>query len=231
MTTKTTCAAFAALRLPLMLAALCTASTTYAIIPTGNLLQNPGAEVGDLAFWFIGGVSTPLVDDGTFDGFPPHTGLYDFCGGTGLEGTLTQTVSLTGSGLTTGEIDTGNLFANVSFWEQSLNQGTPSDNAHLVLNYLDINSALIGSSVTDTVDSHDLLWMQGGGSFMIPINTRFVEYVMDFTRHEGSDNDAFIDDNSLTISRSAVAVPESGTAGLLLLGFGAVAGIVRRRLA
>jgi len=171
------------------------------------------------------------VDDGTFDGFTPHTGAFDFYGGSGLEGTLTQTVSLTGSGLTTGEIDAGNLLANVSFWEQGLNQGTPSDDAHIVLNYLDLNDALIGTSATDTVDSHEGFWQQGGGNYAIPVGTRSIGYVMDFTRNSGSDNDSFIDDNSLTISRGVVAVPESGTMGLLLLGFGAVAGVVRRRLA
>jgi len=69
------------------------------LCPTGNLLTNPGAETGSLAGWTVGGPSTAFVDNGAFDpGINPHSGAYDFVGGSGTtsgsSGTLTQNVGL-----------------------------------------------------------------------------------------------------------------------------------------
>ena len=100
-------------------------------VTTSNLLANPGAETGNLTGWTVGGTSNPRVDNDTFDpSIHPHTGSYDFVGGTGASGTLSQTVQLVGpQGLTAAAIDTGALTANLSFWEQGLSQGSPSDDA------------------------------------------------------------------------------------------------------
>ena len=194
-------------------------SVAHAQLPTGNLLTNPGAETGDLSNWTSGGDSAPNVDDGTFDsGISPHSGGFDFYGGSGLLGTLTQSVSLTGAGITPTLIDAGNLQANVSFWEQGLNQSDPSDNAHVILQYLDINQALLGTSTTDIIDSHDGTWKQYTGSFTIPVNTRNITYTMQFDRNVGSDNDAFVDDNLLSVSNASTTVSEAATLPLALLG-------------
>ena len=127
-------------------------------LPTTNMLLNPGAETGSTTNWVIGGVSNPGVDNGTFDsGITTHSGSYDFYGRTGAEGTLSQTVYLPGNqGITSALIDAGILAANVSFWEQGLNQGTPSDAARIIIAFLDTNTNLISTNATPFIDSHNL---------------------------------------------------------------------------
>ena len=168
---------------------------------TTNLLLNPGAEAGSTANWVVGGDSSPSVDNGTFDpGILPHTGAYDFYGHTGATGILSQVVILAGNqGLTAGAIDTGRLLANLSFWEQGLNQALTSDDAYISLNFLNASSNLISSAATPPVDSHNNSWANYRAFFPVPAGTRYIQYNMNFVRQVGSDLDAFIDDNSLSI--------------------------------
>ena len=176
--------------------------TMHAQFATTNLLLNPGAEAGSTTNWIVGGVSNPGVDNGTFDsGINPHTGSYDFYGHTGAWGTLSQTVFLPGNqGITTADIDAGLLVANVSFWEQGLNQGTPSDEACIILSFFDSNTNLISTNATPFIDSHDLTWSNYSNLYPIPAGTRLITYTMYFLRNAGSDNDSFVDDNVLTIT-------------------------------
>jgi hypothetical protein len=68
---------------------------------------------------------------------------------------------------------------------------------------------------TATIDSHTGSWTNGVQSFLIPVGTRYITYTMLFQRNAGSDNDSFIDDNSLTLT---IAVPEPGSLALLFAG-------------
>lgn len=189
-------------------------------ITTGNLLVNPGAESGSISGWTVGGTSNPGVDNGSFDtGINPHTGSFDFYGHTGALGTLSQTVALVGNqGLTAAAIDAGLTTANVGFWEQGLSQGTPSDDGSVTLTFLDATSTALGSASTPEVDSHSGAWQSFAGGYAIPVGTRSIVYTMNFIRYNGSDNDSFLDDNSLTVTASVAAVPEPG--GLALAGLG-----------
>lgn len=184
---------------------------------TGNLLSNPGAETGDLTGWTVGGTSNPGVDNGTFDpGISPHSGSFDFYGRNGVSGTLTQTISLVGNqGLTATGIDTGNATAVLSFWEQGLSQGTPSDDAMVTLTYLDGSNNTLGSSTSGEVDSHNGTWTQFTNTYTVPAGTRTISYQIGFVRHSGSDLDAFVDDNSLVVdARPVAATPEPGSLAL-----------------
>lgn len=184
---------------------------------TSNLLANPGAETGNLNSWTVM-VGAPFADNGTFDaGLNPRTGGFDFTGGSANPlGQLSQTIDLIATGQVTAlQLDTGSTTADVSFWEQGLNQGATSDNAAIKLSFLDASSALLSTATTLTVDSHLGIWTNGGQSFLVPIGTRFITYTMLFQRNVGSDNDSFIDDNSLTLT---IAVPEPGSLALLLTG-------------
>ena len=168
---------------------------------TTNLLQNPGAELGTLQYWTIGGPGTPTVDTGTFDsGINPHTGTYDFLGHDSASDSLSQTVSVLQQGVTAAQLDSGALFAEISFWEQGLNQGAVSDDGSVTLAFLDVHGATISTVNSATIDSHDLAWTNGTGTFAIPSGTRSITYTMNFMRNVGSDLDAFIDDNSLTVA-------------------------------
>jgi hypothetical protein len=192
---------------------------------TGNLLTNPGAETGSIADWTVGGASNPTVDNGVFDmGISPHTGNWDFFGHTGgATGTLSQTLSLTGiSGITNALIDSGTLLANLSFWAQGLNQGTPSDDSSITLIFLDGSLSMLNSVTTPELDSHNLTWQNYMNSYAVPVSTRSITYTMNFIRHVGTDNDSFIDDNSLTLGTAASSVPEPSTFSLLGCALGSL---------
>ena len=172
-----------------------------------NLLLNPGAEAGSLTNWVVGGSSNPRVDNGSFDsGYNPRTGSYDFVGGTGAAGSLSQTVALVATaGWTTAAIDSGGLQALASFWEQGLNQGSPSDDAYVTLTFLGATTNVLGSVSTGEVDFHSGAWGNFAGVYPVPVGTRYVQYVMNFVRHSGNDIDAFVDDNRLSVAATNTA--------------------------
>jgi hypothetical protein len=177
----------------------------------GELLINPGAETGDLTGWTKGGVSNPFVDNGSFNpGINPHSGRFDFVGGNGASGSLTQNVLLAGvSGITDNLIDSSRTSAVISFWEQGLNQGNQSDNGFVSLTFRNSTNSVISSVSSPVVDSHNLTWQEFSGSFAIPVGTRSIDYTMNFTRHVGSDLDAYFDDNTLNVVSTAVPEPAS----------------------
>jgi hypothetical protein len=226
-------------------------SMAHAQLPTGNLLTNPDAETGSIAGWTVitgagpesvsgadpAPTTSPGVDNGTFDpGIDPLSGSYDFLGEAGgsgnggASGQLTQDVSLAGiSGVTPALIDSGVLTANVSFAEQGLDQGTPSDEARVALQFLDASSNILETVSTPYVDSHNGTWKTEDETFDIPAGTSTVAYSMFFLRNQGSDLDAFVDDNSLIVSDQATT-PEPGSVafcGMILAGLAGIA--VRRR--
>jgi hypothetical protein len=184
----------------------------------GNLLVNPGAETGTTSGWIVdsptfgGGTSNPGVDNGSFDpGINPLSGSYDFYGHTGPSGTLTQNVSLSGV-VTNAQIDSGLTTAAVSFWVQSLNQGNPSDSAGVSLYFLNSSNAIISSVTTPIIYSIGS-WENVTETYSIPVGTRSINYTMDFVRYVGSDLDAFVDDNSMVVSASAVPEPSTFVLG------------------
>lgn len=171
-----------------------------------NLLLNGGADSGTLASWTVGGPATAFVDNGTFDGSVfPHSGSYDFAGGSGgtsgATGSLSQIVDITSvPGFTVTQIDAGGLQAEVSFWEQGLNQGASSDQAYVSLTFLDATAQALGTVSTPNIDSHNGVWQNQVQLFAVPSGTRQLKYSMQFVRNNGTDLDAFIDDNVLAIA-------------------------------
>lgn len=174
---------------------------------TTNLLLNPGAEENTLTNWIPGGDSNPRIDNGSFDpGINPHSGTNDFLAGRGAAGSLSQVVGLVGNqGVTAGAIDGGSLYAYVSFWEQGLNQGAPSDDGYVSLVFLGAPSNSISTWASPEIDAHFSVWSNYSAYVPIPTGTRFVQYSMNFVRQAGSDLDAFIDDNALSVTDSVLS--------------------------
>lgn len=119
-------------------------------ISTTNLLTNPGAESG-LTGWssYLGA----RTDAGTFDpGINPLSGSYDFSGGLGgySFSELYQTDGILTQGVTSADVTAG-LYANVSFNEQSLNQGAPSDTGRIALAFLNASGGyIVPANAVDT---------------------------------------------------------------------------------
>jgi hypothetical protein len=193
------------MRLPvLLLTVLCCHSGLATPFATTNLLLNPGGEANSLTNWIAGGVSNPRLDNGTFDtGIVPHSGTNDFLAGTGSVGSLSQIVPLIGNqGIAAGIIDSGSLLAYVSFWEQGLNQGEPSDEGFVSLVFLGATSNSISTWASPEIDDHFLTWSNYSTYLPIPTGTRFIQYNMNFVRNAGNDLDGFIDDNVLNVTGS-----------------------------
>jgi hypothetical protein len=173
-------------------------------VQTTNLLLNPGAETGDLTDWAAGGTFPPSVDDGTIGGsfnIYPHTGSNDFVGG-GMSGSLSQVVSLVGNqGITAGELDSGQLLATISFWEQGVNLGLPTqDDADVALAFLDGSSNVLSSVTTPELDAHAGAWSNYTAHYVIPAGTRFIQYTVEFVPHASTFYGVYVDDNVLTVS-------------------------------
>ena len=200
--------------------AVAAATLIFAGSAQASLLINGGAETGDLTGWTAGGNSEPRIDNGSFDiGIDPHSGNYMFLGGRGSYGSLTQNVSLGGAA--------ANRRASVSFWQQGLDQDTPSDNGYISLTWRAADGSVLGSVATPTLDSHYGAWQQYQGWFDVPASAFSVDYTMNFVRNVGLDLDNFFDDNVLDV----VKVPEPGSLALGLLGVAAIASVRRRRRA
>jgi Ca2+-binding RTX toxin-like protein len=174
---------------------------------TGNLLLNPGAELGTgndpgtVTDWTVGGTSHPGRDNGAFDDFTPHSGSYDFYGGSGPSGTLTQVVSLNALSSTfLTAIDAGQVSANVQFFEQSLDQGVPSDQATVAVTFQNGSNATLSGGYNSGPIYYFNGWLNVSGQVAVPAGTRSITYQMIFTLQQGTDLDAFVDDNNLSLS-------------------------------
>lgn len=200
-------------KLAFALASLLLVSSAHA-----NLLVNGGAETGSLEGWTAGGESNPAIDDGRFDaGIDPHSGAYMFMGGRGATGSLSQNVVL-GDGSAARRL-------RLSFWQQGLDQGTPSDSGYVSLTYRAPDGSILGVAASEVLDAHDGAWQQYRGWFDVPASAYSVDYTMHFVRNFGYDLDSFFDGNVLDLFR----VPEPGTLALGLIGALAIFSLRKRR--
>jgi hypothetical protein len=170
---------------------------------TGNLLLNPGADLGTTDNWMATGANPPGVDDGTAYPVLPHTGGYDFIGGGGF-GSLSQVVSLIGNqGITAAQLDSGQLTVYASFWEQTLTNhfgvGPPYDDALVILSFLDAASNTISLMSTPELESHNGYWSNYTAHYLVPPGTRSINYTVNFIPH-GDIDEVFVDDNLLLAS-------------------------------
>jgi hypothetical protein len=248
-----------------VLALTLSSGSAFAGTVTSNLLLNPGAEIGTgndagstVADWTLGGTSNPGRDNGDFDGFPPHSGSFDFYGGSGSAfpdqspnpaGSLSQVVNLVSDGVNTAAIDAGEDTLNVQFFEVSLNQDqTPlNDAASIDVTFENASqSALSGGYHSGEISNITVPWQEVNGSVAIPAGTRYLDYTMNFYLNAGTDVDSFVDDNSATISTggpvtgtgtgtspgsgSSVPLPSGAYSALAMLGFLLACKICRDRM-
>jgi hypothetical protein len=107
-------------------------------------------------------------------------------------------------GITAAMIDNSNLAASISFWEQGLSQATPSDDANISVTFFSASSNVLNTVSTPVLDSHNNSWSNFANQYAIPSGTRFIQYTMNFYLNDGSDLDAFIDDNYLSVVQPSV---------------------------
>jgi hypothetical protein len=195
---------------------------------TGNLLQNPGAEAGDLRGWTVGGEASPYaasfasIPSYANNGFSARTGDYFMVGGRSGSGFIYQSIDLLiDSGMSADNIDTGSLQVEVGVFHMVFDQrGGPVDAGRLKLEFLDAAGLLI-----DVVWSPMLInavpsnaspdqYEQYVALHAIPARTRSLGYELSFILGSGpgSDTDFTVDDLS-----ARVVVPEPSSVLLALL--------------
>ncbi len=190
-----------------------------AAAPTANLLQNPGAEAGPGSpdgvvidappSWTTTASFTATQYGAT--GFPTTAqsasiggGSNFFAGGNTALATATQTVDVSAA---RSQIDAGTQPATLSGYLGGF--ASQTDTMSVTATYLGASGNSLGSLRIGPVTAADrggqtaLLRRVASGT--IPVGTRSIRVVMTATRLEGTSNDGYADNISLTLAGSTVA--------------------------
>jgi hypothetical protein len=208
----------AAMRLvaAVLLAALLAAPAAHADVPAGNLVVNPGAEAGpgdpgSTALnpppgWTRAGEFT-AVQYGAAGGFPTAAdggGANFFAGGNTPLSTGSQRIDVTSAA---SEIDAGRVTATLSALLGGF--ATQADSATVTATTISAAGAEIGHVTVGPVTTAD---RQGVTTLLprtlstpVPAGTRFIDVRIDITRVEGSYNDGYVDNVSVTLASTTVS--------------------------
>jgi len=199
----------------LVVAAAVAASAAWAVIPSGNLLLNPGAEDGASGAAPPGWTTTldfQALAYTTGGGFPgpndpgcPDRGNNFFWAGNNAMATATQNVSVSGAAT---EIDTGTVDSTLSGYLGGFSN--QEDQMKVEMIYLDASLTELARAQIGPVTAAD----RGNVTSMllrsttadVPALTRTIRVVQTGTRAAGSSNDAYSDCLSLTLAAGPTAV-------------------------
>jgi VCBS repeat-containing protein len=198
---------------------------TYAAsdrVTTGNLIVNPGAELGPASPDFAT-VNTPQGWTHALGNFtavnyipggadpansPAITGghAYFFGGPASGDGLVSQVHQIIDVSSFAADVDSGVGLANLSGYFGGF--GGQDDNMTLTARFLDAGAVELGSTTVGGVSAadrgglSDLLYRSGQAA--VPVGTRAIDVVLTATKAAGSDNDGYADNVSLTLSRGGL---------------------------
>jgi hypothetical protein len=181
---------------------------------SANLLGNPGAENGPggsdssggmpPSGWTVSGDET-VVQYGASGGFPSAQnssqiggGANFFAGGNDATSTATQDVNVSSIiSSIDGGTDTATLSADLGGFD------TQNDSAMVVASFLNVAGTELGSltigPVTETDRNGTTELLPRSGSAKVPVGTRTIRVVLTSTRTDGTYNDGYADNLSLTL--------------------------------
>ncbi|QMU78340.1 hypothetical protein GXW83_24160 [Streptacidiphilus sp. PB12-B1b] len=189
---------------------------------SGNLLANPGAEAGEgsgtgydqttIPGWQEYGMVT-AVKYAAGGGFPtasspgsPNRGANFFSGGAEGNSSLTQSVNVSAAA---SAIDTGTVTANLSGWLGGY--ATQGDSAQVTATFLNAAGASLGTGSIGPVSATDrglaTGMLQRSSTVAVPVGTRSISVVVQFTVSTGPYDDGYADDLALTLSTPLPAAP------------------------
>jgi len=187
------------------------AGPAAAQVPTGNLVQNPGAEIGPASddttaagepdSW----LANPNITQVRYgaSGFPtafPGSGLAFFTGGPTTVATQTMLQSIQLDTIAA-EIDAGRVVARVSALLGGFD--VQEDRAGITLEFRSVDEGILGTveippvTVTDRGGVTQLLPRSGEGR--IPANTRYLNLVVRYTYVTGAYTDGYVDNLAVTL--------------------------------
>lgn len=157
-------------------------------------LTNPGAETGDLTGWNneIGAIQVYTE----FSGIDPHSGTYQFGGGEyDIIRVASDSIDLIAAGLTTGQIDAGEVSMVLGYWQASL---AGQDAGRAGLRFYDSGSSLISTSFNSWWAVTPVqTWVYREMIHAVPVGTRTVKIEIGMDRTGGTFNNVNIDDVTL----------------------------------
>jgi hypothetical protein len=169
-----------------------------------NLLTNPSFESG-LTAW------TASPSGGTQSSNPaPWDGSKYFFAGSNAVTSVSQTVNLTTSGFTAGQIDSLNLFLVFGGRVRSASE-TPPDSGTITLTFYDASNNQL-KQVTAIASNTTDRWELIGSRLPIPTGSRTVKFTFTATRVSGGTDDSYLDGAFLYVLTDTTA-PNQGAYG------------------
>ena len=169
-----------------------------------NSFVNLGAD-SNLTGWTQNGSSSAIRDTGGTinSGYNPRSGAGCFAGGFGSGGapsSLYQNVNLLGGAqnFVAAQLDSGTLHVEIIFYYQnwySLLVSTDSAQVTVVFRSAS-NAVLVNVSSGPQISGTNPGWCLYSNVVSLPVNTRRIDYIMQFIRNGGTNIDSYIDENS-----------------------------------
>lgn len=202
--------------LPLLLLALGALQSTA---QAANLLVNPGFEADYTGWVTTGGPDLRSANPAPFEGTKYAFAIAN------AHFTLQQDVDLLAAGFLAADIDGGTLLARFGGWQAGFE--TQTDEGQIRLYFLDGSDNELGLESLPYFHSN-MTWTEQSGSAMLLPGTRSLRFFFDGVRHDGSNNDAYLDAAYLEVA--PVPLPAGLPLALsALASLGLVAGRARRR--
>lgn len=192
-------------------------ATLYAAIQSGSYesrtmtaiqvtLTNPGAESGTTGWTTESGTLSQIANTGSAANLIAHSGTNAF-GGVNVAGYVArQRVAITGLGLSTTQLDSGNYWLKARWWQASLQESIARDTGGNGLRLLDGSLVQISENYSPQFAAQlsnaasRYPWNPRSYPQAIVANTRTVDVLMKGTRSTGSGStQSFVDDNELWI--------------------------------
>jgi len=157
-------------------------------------IVNPGAEAGDLTGWTTEAGLPCTREDSPLS---PHSGDYFFFGGSELtDGIFSQELDLITGGVSGVEIDAGNLSLELKWWQAA--NAVNDDDGNALIRFKNASHSLISSIESPSTAYVTQVWLDRALTGLIPVNTRYIDIVMESEGTSGNIS-CFFDDVSIRV--------------------------------